>query len=247
VKTSDLPTLYSFCFSYPDGSGGNLTTDNSASSNVNAGLMERVRERVRDLGSKGIIMAAPEVPLEARLKLIEMGKQYGSYCTASFTSGELPEIMGTGILNNLDLLAINLDEAASIVRKPPPEDERISLASEAILILLQDNKDLRISITLGKLGSCCWDGKSMNFCNAILTNPVSTAGAGDAFFSGLLSGAALGLHLFEAQQLATLVAGLSVQSPHTIHPGIDRSTLFEFYSSTRPKFSENIIKLINNQ
>jgi hypothetical protein len=32
----------------------------------------------------------------------------------------------------------------------------------------------------------------------------------------------------DGQHLATLVAGLSVTSPHTIHPGLNRQTLQEF-------------------
>jgi ribokinase len=245
VKSSELPTLFSFCFSYPDGSGGNLTTDNSASSNLDGGLIDKVQERIIGLGSKGIIMAAPEVPLDARLKLIEMGKQHGLYCTASFTSEEMPEVIGTGVMTLLDLLAINLDEASSIVPDQSQKKDRRFLAGQAIRTLLTCNKNLKVSITLGKEGSCCWDGVNMNFCPAILTEPVSTAGAGDAFFSGLLCGTALGLHLIEAQELATLVAGLSVQSPHTIHKGIDRAALYKFYATSKLLFSERTGKLIN--
>jgi ribokinase len=247
LKTAGLSTLFSFCFSYPDGSGGNLTTDNSASANVDTALIEKVRDTLKVHGSKGIIMAAPEVPLEARYKLIETGKQFGLYCTASFTTGEMPEAIGTGIMKHLDLLAINMDEASSIVRDQSPETDKISRARQAIQILHKENRNLKVSITMGKEGSCCHDGAALNYCPAILTKPVSTAGAGDAFFSGLLCGVALGLHLFEAQQLATLVAGLSVQSPDTIHHGIDRASLFRFYSLTQPAFSDKIIKLIKNQ
>jgi sugar/nucleoside kinase (ribokinase family) len=81
---------------------------------------------------------------------------------------------------------------------------------------------------------------------AVKTQALSTAGAGDAFFSGLLSGIALGLTMFEAQQLATLVAGMSVQSHHTIHKGIDRSSLSEFLTISDLSFSEKIITLLED-
>ena len=68
-------TLFSFCFYYPDGSGGNLTTDNSASSKVDAGFIDKAMPEIQKLGRKGIIMAAPEVPLAARKRLIELGKR----------------------------------------------------------------------------------------------------------------------------------------------------------------------------
>ena len=64
---------------------------------------------------------------------------------------------------------------------------------------------------------------------AVKVNAMSTAGAGDAFFSGIICGYCTWTPLFESQQLATLVAGLSVCSPDTIHKGIDRHSLNQFY------------------
>jgi hypothetical protein len=63
----------------------------------------------------------------------------------------------------------------------------------------------------------------------------------------MLTGLALGLHLFEAQQLASLIAGLSVTSPDTIHKGIDRHSLKQFIKTTDIKFSEKIIKLLEDK
>ena len=57
---------------------------------------------------------------------------------------------------------------------------------------------------------------------------VSTAGAGDAHLAGILAGLASGLTLPQSHELAALVAGMSVTSPHTIHDGIDRDTLQAF-------------------
>jgi sugar/nucleoside kinase (ribokinase family) len=57
---------------------------------------------------------------------------------------------------------------------------------------------------------------------------ASTAGAGDAHLAGVIVGLAAGISLPESQQLGTLVAGLSVTSPHTIAPGIDRESLRAF-------------------
>jgi hypothetical protein len=50
----------------------------------------------------------------------------------------------------------------------------------------------------------------------------------------------------EAQQLATLIAGMSVQSPHTIHKGINRSSLSKFLTTSELSFSEKIIKLLED-
>ena len=59
-------------------------------------------------------MAAPEVPLDARKRLIELGKKYGLFCTASFTFGEIEEALKSDLIDKIDLLAINADEAAAV-------------------------------------------------------------------------------------------------------------------------------------
>ena len=103
-----------------------------------------------------------------------------------------------------------------------------------------------VSITSGKQGSWCWDGYRLNSFPAVKTGVISTAGAGDAFFSGILCGLALGLHLFDAQQLASLVAGFAVTSPDTIHKGINRHTVYKFLQNSDLAFSEIIIKLLED-
>ena len=113
-KLPHISTLFSFCFYYPDGSGGNLTTDDSASAQVDASYIETTVTEIKQFGKKGIIMAAPEVPLGARQKLLELGKQYGLFCAASFTTGEIHYALDTGIMANVDLIAINIDEASAV-------------------------------------------------------------------------------------------------------------------------------------
>jgi ribokinase len=237
-------TLFSFCFYYPDGSGGNLTTDNSASSMVDEEYIRSAEPYIKKLGPRGIIMAAPEVPLAARKALTDMGKQYGLFCTASFTSGEMSEVLSSGILGRTDLLAINIDEASAAAGLNSGGDDPVSLVKMAIQSLNQKNSNMLVSVTAGKDGSWCWDGTDLNRFPSVKVNPVSTAGAGDAFFAGIISGLALGLHLFEAQQLASLVAGLSVCSPDTIHKGIERHSLRQFMLSSDVTFSKTILKLL---
>jgi ribokinase len=245
-KVPSASTLFSFCFYYPDGSGGNLTTDNSASSMLDASFIEKVRKQIEILGSAGIIMAAPEVPLSARQKLLELGKKNRLFCTASFTSGELRSSDCMDLLQDVDLLCINLEEAAALSGANFDYSEPDLILNPAIEKLHTYNPDMWISVTAGKLGSWCQDGTNLNFLPSILTQVISTAGAGDAFFSGLLCGIALGLHLFEAQQLAILVAGLSITSPHTIHKGIDRASLHKFLRNSDLIFSEKINKILED-
>lgn len=243
-KVAGSSTLFSFCFYYPDGSGGNMTTDNSASSLVDKTSIDDAASKLKEFGSKGIIMAAPEVPLETRKHLIELGKSNGLFCTASFTSEEMPQIMKTGIISKIDLLAINIDEACAIIGCSLEDIQIDSVVEQTINKLCQYNENITVSITAGSKGSWCGSKDSLHFFPSIKTTVKSTAGAGDAFFSGLLCGKVLDLNIEEAQQLATLIAGLSVQSIHTIHDGIDKDTLRQFMIESGLSFSDRVIHLL---
>lgn len=245
-KMSGVSTLFSFCFYYPDGSGGNLTTDNSASSSVDPVYIEKASEHIIRLGSEGIIVAAPEVPLESRLKLLEMGKQNGLFCSASFTSQEIRRAVESGLMSMVDYIAINIDEASALADDHTDKTDSKAVVIAAIQKLQNSNQSIMVSVTMGKLGSWCWDGTHLNFFKAVETTSVSTAGAGDAFFSGILTGLALGLHIFEAQQLASLTAALSVTSPDTIFKGIDRTSLKRFMLDSNLKISDKVVLLLED-
>jgi len=73
---------------------------------------------------------------------------------------------------------------------------------------------------------------------------VSTAGAGDAHISGIIVGLVAGLTLSQAQELGTLVAALSVTSPHTIHPGIEQDSLRDFASRHQAPLTEAVQSLL---
>lgn len=240
-----VSTLFSFCFYYPDGSGGNLTTDNSASSMVNRAFIEQAITDIRNAGSSGIIMAAPEVPLEPRQVLLEAGKRNGLFCSASFTSEEITRAADSGMFASIDLIAINIDEASALAGSSD-RDDTTTIVKTAVSKLQEYNKGIMVSVTAGKNGSWCWNGKELKNFPAIRTKAVSTAGAGDAFFSGLLTGISLGMDLFESQQLGSLIAGLSVTSPHTINKAITRSALNEFIKTTDIGFSEKISKILED-
>ena len=241
-----LSTLFSFCFYYPDGSGGNLTTDNSACLQVDKNYIEKAEPDIQKLGKTGIVMAAPEVPLEAREKLLELGKKHGLFCTASFTTEEISYALDIGTINNTDLLAINIDEANAVAGSVINKTDATSIVQTAVQKLHSCNKNIFISVTNGKDGSWCWDGHKLKSFPAVKTEAVSTAGAGDAFFSGIICGLSIGLHLFDAQQLASLLAGLSVTSCDTIHKGADRQLLQKFMRKSDLKFSDTIIKLLED-
>ena len=221
-------TLFSFCFVYPDGSGGNFTVDDSACSKVDAAFVAQAEPEFARFAGRGVALAAPEVPLAARAELLRLGTAYRLLRVASFTSAEIRCAIEAGLLDQTDLLSINLDEAAaaagiSIAGNPP-----VVVVGAAVRELQGANRHLLLSVTGGKSGSWAWDGESVRHTPAIEVDVVGTAGAGDAHLSGVIVGLVAGLTLHQAQELGTLTAALSVTSPHTINKGIDRQALREF-------------------
>ena len=218
-------TLFSTCFIYPDGSGGNLTTADSACARVDEAYISRALGDFQQFEGRGIALAAPEVPLSARKKLLELGRQYGFFTAASLNSAEIQTPEAVKILQNTDLLAVNLDEAAALIGGGPPGQDPEIVFEAAAEKLCQIQAGMSVAVTAGVQGSWVWDGTNRQHV-PVLDVPVnSTAGAGDAYLAGLIAGQAAGLALAESQHLANLVAGLSVTSPHTIHPGLNSQSL----------------------
>ena len=246
-RSSTSPTLFSFCFVYPDGSGGNMTTDDSACSQVDASFVAAAEPEFVRLAGEGVALAAPEVPLEARSRLLELATEHDFFRVASFTSEEMNQALASDMLRNTDLLAINLDEAAAVINLAPEDHDPQSIVEAAIKTLGDVNSKLHISITHGKDGSWSWDGSSLNHIPAYPVQVESTAGAGDAHFAGMIVGLTVGLPLPEAQLLGTLVGSLSVTSPHTINKKVDRDSLRIFAEKSGAVLSENLTNLLEER
>ena len=228
------PTLYSFCFLYPDGCGGNLTTTDSACSKVDRQYVEAAEPVFKRFKSRGVALAAPEVPLEARQALLKLASKYGFLRVASLTSAEVPVAIESGMIGQLDLLALNLDEATAAAGLPCTDSDPVRIVEPAIDRLCRANRKIHVSITAGMRGSWSWDGSSLVHAPICETKTVCTAGAGDAHVSGMIAGLVGGLSLADAQQLGTLVAAMSVTSPHTINKDITTESLLKFAQEHAP-------------
>jgi len=159
------PTLSSFCFLYPDGSGGNLSTRDSASSRVDGGAVREAEPVMRELAEEGIALAVPEVPLGARRTLLETATDCGMFRAASFTRAEMEEVRSSGLLQLVDLCALNLEEAAAAAGIPGTrsDQEPDGIARNIVKRLCEAYPRLQLSITAGRHGSWCWDGKRLAF------------------------------------------------------------------------------------
>jgi sugar/nucleoside kinase (ribokinase family) len=238
-------TLFSFCFVYPDGDGGNITTDDSACAKVDPAYIQLAEPEFVRFAGQGVALAAPEVPLPAREALLRLATRHGLLRVASFNSEEMPVALEAGYLTMVDLLAINIDEAkmaAGITAENLPAASVVETAVERLRAI---QPQMMISITAGKQGSWGWDGSALTRVPPCTVNPVSSAGAGDAHLAGIIAGLSAGLPMSEAQQLGGLVGGLSVTSLHTINKEIDRDTLRAFTKTAGVPLADSVKALLS--
>lgn len=223
------PTLHSVCLQYPDGSGGNITEGRSACSKVDR---EFLYEAGDEIDGQTMVLAAPEVPLRSRKAFIRLAKQKGAFVSASFTSSEMRELGSAALFRDIDLLAMNMDEARMLAGLPEEEDPR-RVVDSCQAYLEGAHPFMKLSVTNGALGSyACADGRQV-FMPAHRVKAVNSAGAGDAFLAGLMTGIILGLPFTgdtgaSCQHLATALASMSVRSGDTIHFGITARSLKSF-------------------
>src|SRR5580692_2133900 len=111
---SNYKTLFSVTFLYPDKSGGNITINNSAASELDQAQLDQCRGELETAGSRAIALCLPEVPLEARSEFLRIATECGNFRIASFAAREMEAVRSRNLLSRVDLLALNREEAASL-------------------------------------------------------------------------------------------------------------------------------------
>lgn len=238
-------TLFGFCFLYPDGTGGNLTTDESACSNVDPALIREAGPVFSAYANRFMALSAPEVPLDARKELLQLTRRFGGFAVASFTAGEIAEAARLGMLSLVDLIAINIEEAAALADVKADRDEPLPVVEAVLPKLKEQNPHMWASVTAGKLGSWSWDGKALTHTGGFSAEVKSSAGAGDAHIAGIMSGLIAGLTLQQAQVLANLAASYSVTSAHTIHPDMSCANILAPIHHLKKDIDPDVRKLLN--
>lgn len=238
------PTLFSVCFQYPDGTGGNITTSSSAASQLSPTDLDSHEEL---FAQPSIALAAPEVPLPARAHFLKMATRHGAFRAASFAAAEVAPAMELGMFADLDLVSLNEGEAAVLAGRPFDPAEPIPFLRACEKVLKQRYSHLRFVVTAGSLGAFgFWQG-AWDFCPAPQVRVASTAGAGDALLGALIASTAAGLPFLRAEpslaaaqrplgsalDLAVLLASYTATSPHTIHPHAEMENLVAFASQLR--------------
>lgn len=240
------PTLFSACFQYPDGSGGNITTSNSAAAALAEADVDAVAPLLTTGGKRVIALAAPEVPLQARRHLLQLATRAGNFRAASFVSAELREACESAMFDLLDLVSLNESEAGEVVGEPFAVDSADSFLHRCQEFLRSSHPNLRMVVSAGANGAYVLTSELWNYCPAPEVAIASTAGAGDALLGGLIAAIAAGVPLLKprpsghgvpgspletALDLGVLLASYKCLSPHTIHPTANLTTVIEFAQS----------------
>ena len=236
----DRPTLLSVCFQYPDGSGGNITTSESAAAALRPADLDAV---VPLLDARTVAAALPEVPLDARHALLRVAGERGALRVAAFATAEVEAARARGLLADVDILALNAHEAAAVAGEPFPEGPAEAFLEVCRVALERARSLARAIVSAGRRGAWGLDGGRWTHTPALEVTVASTAGAGDALLGGTLAALAVGAPfttpgaerralrdrpLDSALDLGVLLASYAVTSPHTIHPDASPVALAAF-------------------
>jgi ribokinase len=224
VGLSQRPTLFSVCFLYPDGDGGNLSSSTSASADVSAEDVLPARHVFETNRGRGVALALPEVPVATRAALLRLASEHDFFRVAAVVTGEVAEVLESGLLADVDLLSVNIEEAAALAGTSA-EAPAVEVITAAVQALRAFNPAMLVVVTAGARGSWSWDGCALSHVPALDVGVISSAGAGDAHLAALVTATISGLDLGEANAFAALVSAMSVASPHTINPDVDAASV----------------------
>ena len=237
-EDSKNPTMYSICCQYPDGEGFNVTANNSACRTVGRADVDRFFNETGAAG-QGIVIAAPEVPLETRIHLLKKGKEKLCFNFATVLSGEAEEFAENDGVSMTDLIALNMDEAfafASLSKQSADtDDEKIT---GCINYLKSFNPEITVIITLGGKGAVGSKRDLFYRSEAVNAPVISTAGAGDCFLGTMAAAMIRGIDILPqkviyknqvcAMDLGILTSGKKITCKDTIDFSMTPESLLKF-------------------
>ncbi len=246
------PTLFSVCFQYPDGAGGNITTSNSAAAALCATDVDGLVEMMNSEGRRVIALAVPEVSLEVRHQFLRAATDAGAFRVASFVPAEIEPAKRSGMFNSLDLVSLNDEEAGELVGCPFSPDNPEVFVEKCQELLRGALPGLRMVVSAGKQGAYGMTADLWNHCPAPDVQVASTAGAGDSLLGGVIATLAAGVPFLRdsvenktrsigtALDFGVWLASFKCLSPHTIHPSACIDSLADFARGREWSFSPEI-------
>lgn len=249
------PTLFSTCYIYPDRTGGNITSNNSAAAYLNEADLEQAANHMCRAGKRGIALCLPEVPLAIRREFLSLATRCGNFRAASFTLAEIAPAKSLDLFSSIDLLALNQEEASALTGFEGDGSNIQAFLDTCAASLTALQPEIQLVISAGGRGAYGFRHGRWDFCPAPQVDVASTAGGGDALLGGVLSGMAAGVPLIGSEawrqsisgseihcalEIGVLLASLSVTSPDAIHFGATLEALKNFAASEGIAFSPQI-------
>jgi len=257
--TSKLPTLFSVCFQYPDGAGGNITTSNGAAATLSNEHLDDIADLLRSDGTHTIALAVPEVSLEARGHFLRLATEARCFRAASFVPAEIAPAKKAGLFDLLDLVALNEEEAARLVDCTFAPEEPETLIEKCHAFLEACHPLLKMAVSLGAAGAYGITAEGWHYCPAPKVKIGSTAGAGDSLLGGIIAALAAGISfapdsrkqndpvISSALEVGVFLASYKCHSPHTIHPNAGLDSLTEFIHASGYTFASATEQLFANE
>ena len=243
-SVNDRPTLQSICFQYPDGTGGNITTADSAAAALTETDIDRSLELI---DRRTIALALPEVPLPLRGHLLRMATGREAFRVTAFATAEISEARRLGLFALSDLVALNEDEAEALTdRRLDPGDPH-SVLEACVAELDAGRLRKRVLLTAGARGAFGFDGERWTHSPTLPVPVASTAGAGDALLAGVLTGLAAGAPFASALDFGVLLAAYKVTSRHTIHPHAGLDALLGFAEESGVTFDAALTRILHTR
>jgi sugar/nucleoside kinase (ribokinase family) len=167
----------------------------------------------------------------------------------------MPAARRFGFFADVDVLALNQDEAAALAQEPFDLESPEAVLDACADLLTATQPAIRIVVTAGRHGAFAFDDGRWRHVPTLQVAVASTAGAGDALLGGVLAALAAGIPftapgpprrslaespIASALELGVLLAALAVTSPHTIHPEADLTHLLAFAELHGVRFADSL-------
>jgi len=225
-QSKEYPTMISICLQYPDKDGCNITATNNAVMEVTGDYISKSMDEI-GVDKKTIVVAAPEVPIKSRIRMLKKGKEEGALCVLTIPAIEAEEFLAHNIFEYCDILAVNEEEAQTILGINMTGRE---LAASLYKSLKEINPEMQILVTCGGKGSYSVGKSGVEHTPPLKGEVVNTTGAGDAFLGGTIAGIAAGLEIRKGQnnryfgetklksavELGVICAGMAIESKDSI-------------------------------
>ena len=220
-KTNQARTMFAVCYQYPDGAGGNITPSNSACDLVTPQYIEKCSAEIDE---NSLILAAPEVSIESRIRLLEIGKKRGAFTVSSFLAEEATAFEEAGGFALSDLISINSAETEAV------SELGASSAADKIMRL---NPKIKLIITAGSENIHLYENGECTQIPCIPEEVVSTAGAGDALLGGTIASLIKGNSINQAVEYGAVIARFSVLSKNTIAETVTLESVEKYIKSRK--------------